>query len=68
MVGARLRTLGSAFQVLCITHLPQIAAYADTHFLIEKRVDQGDADHGSPPSDEAGSTSKRLGRMLGGPP
>ncbi len=41
VVGRKLRTLGSAFQVLCITHLPQIAAYADTHFQIEKRVDRG---------------------------
>jgi len=41
VVGAKLRMLGSAFQVLCITHLPQIAAYADTHFQIEKRVEAG---------------------------
>lgn len=41
VVGRKLRTLGSAFQVLCITHLPQIAAYADTHFAIEKRVERG---------------------------
>ena len=41
IVGAKLRTLGSAFQVLCITHLPQIAVYADTHFVIEKQVEQG---------------------------
>jgi DNA repair protein RecN (Recombination protein N) len=41
VVGRKLRTLGSAFQVLCITHLPQIAAYADTHFEIEKRVEAG---------------------------
>jgi DNA repair protein RecN (Recombination protein N) len=40
-VGRRLRGLGSQSQVLCITHLPQIAACADTHFLIEKRVEQG---------------------------
>jgi DNA repair protein RecN (Recombination protein N) len=33
--------LGSAFQVLCITHLPQIAAYADSHFLIQKRIEKG---------------------------
>jgi DNA repair protein RecN (Recombination protein N) len=38
VVGRKLRALGSAFQVLCITHLPQIAACADTHFQIEKRV------------------------------
>ena len=41
VVGRKLRMLGSAFQVLCITHLPQIAAYADTHFQIEKRVEGG---------------------------
>jgi DNA repair protein RecN (Recombination protein N) len=38
VVGRKLQALGSAFQVLCITHLPQIAACADTHFAIEKRV------------------------------
>ncbi len=41
VVGRKLRTLGSAFQVLCITHLPQIAAYADTHFQIAKQVGRG---------------------------
>ena len=41
VVGRKLRALGSAFQVLCITHLPQIAAYADTHFQIEKGVAGG---------------------------
>ena len=41
VVGRKLRALGSAFQVLCITHLPQIAAYADTHFAIEKEVRAG---------------------------
>ena len=35
-VGERLRALGEARQVLCITHLPQIAALADGHFRIEK--------------------------------
>ena len=38
VVGSRLQDLGSRFQVLCITHLPQIAARGDTHFLIEKSV------------------------------
>jgi DNA repair protein RecN (Recombination protein N) len=41
VVGRRLRDLGSVFQVLCITHLPQVAAHADTHFVIEKRVRAG---------------------------
>jgi len=65
IVGRKLRALGSAFQVLCITHLPQIAAYADTHFQIEKRVGGG----------RTRTTVQRLGadgrvdelaRMLGG--
>lgn len=41
IVGARLRSLGSRFQVLCITHLPQIAAYGTTHFRIVKGVKEG---------------------------
>jgi DNA repair protein RecN (Recombination protein N) len=65
VVGRKLRALGSVFQVLCITHLPQIAAYADTHFQIEKRVGGG----------RTRTTVQRLGadgrvdelaRMLGG--
>ncbi|MFN7977970.1 MAG: DNA repair protein RecN [Vicinamibacterales bacterium] len=38
VVGEKLRSLGTRNQVLCITHLPQIAALASTHVLIEKRV------------------------------
>jgi DNA repair protein RecN (Recombination protein N) len=38
VVGDKLAALGARFQVLCITHLPQIAACGRTHFLIEKRV------------------------------
>jgi DNA repair protein RecN (Recombination protein N) len=38
VVGSRLRSLGRRFQVLCITHLPQIAAHATTHFAISKNV------------------------------
>ncbi len=38
VVGKRLQALSDRFQVLCITHLPQIAAYASSHFLISKSV------------------------------
>ena len=38
-VGERLRALGDARQVLCITHLPQIAALASAHFRIEKSAE-----------------------------
>ena len=40
-VGQKLKILSKAQQVLCVTHLPQIAAFADQHFLIEKREDHG---------------------------
>jgi DNA repair protein RecN (Recombination protein N) len=38
VVGEKLWALTSSHQVLCITHLPQIAAYADDHFKITKQV------------------------------
>ena len=41
VVGGRLRLLGERFQVLCITHLPQIAAYGATHYRIAKSVKSG---------------------------
>jgi DNA repair protein RecN (Recombination protein N) len=41
VVGSRLRRLADRFQVLCITHLPQIAAYGTTHFQIAKQVRGG---------------------------
>jgi DNA repair protein RecN (Recombination protein N) len=65
VVGRKLRALGSAFQVLCITHLPQIAAYADTHFEIEKRVDRGRTRTTVRRLDEVGRVDE-LSRMLGG--
>jgi DNA repair protein RecN (Recombination protein N) len=40
-VGQKLKALGHGQQVLCVTHLPQIAAFADQHFVVEKREDHG---------------------------
>jgi DNA repair protein RecN (Recombination protein N) len=40
-VGERLRSLASSHQVLCITHLPQVAALGETHYRVEKRVRGG---------------------------
>ena len=37
-VGKKLKALSRGNQVLCVTHLPQIATFADHHYLIEKRV------------------------------
>jgi DNA repair protein RecN (Recombination protein N) len=42
-VGERLRRLGAERQVICITHLPQVASLAGTHFRIEKLVAGGEA-------------------------
>ena len=41
-VGERLRALGESRQVICITHLPQVASLASAHFRIEKTAAGGD--------------------------
>ena len=38
VVGKKLKELSQSAQVICITHLPQIARFADRHFLVEKDV------------------------------
>ncbi|MGI8871862.1 MAG: DNA repair protein RecN [Candidatus Limnocylindria bacterium] len=40
-LGERLRRLAAYHQVLCVTHLAQVAAYADAHLHVEKRVEAG---------------------------
>jgi len=40
-VGQKLKSLSRGQQVLCVTHLPQIAAFADQHFVVEKREADG---------------------------
>ena len=41
-VGEKMARIAASHQVLCITHLPQIAAYADSHFLVEKTMKNGE--------------------------
>jgi DNA repair protein RecN (Recombination protein N) len=65
VVGRTLRSLGSAFQVLCITHLPQIAALADTHFAISKHVEKGRT-HTTVARLGHDGRVEELARMLGG--
>ena len=49
-VGKKLKALSRSKQVLCITHLPQIASFADHHFLIEKHESGGtNQDDGAAP-------------------
>jgi DNA repair protein RecN (Recombination protein N) len=40
-IGERLRALGAFHQVVCVTHLPQVAAYAAAHLVVGKRVVDG---------------------------
>ncbi len=40
-VGARLKDLGGTAQVICVTHLPQVAAFADSHLLASKSAGKG---------------------------
>jgi DNA repair protein RecN (Recombination protein N) len=41
VLGQKLKRLSKRNQVLCVTHLPQVASYADQHFYIEKRLEKG---------------------------
>ena len=41
VLGRRLKQLAQHHQVLCVTHLPQIAGFADSHYFVEKRHRQG---------------------------
>ena len=65
VVATRLRDLGRTHQVLCLTHLPAVAAVADAHFCVTKTVEKGrtfarlDRVQGE-------DREKELSRMLGG--
>jgi len=41
MVGSKLKRVAAGQQVLCITHLPQVAVYADSHYLVSKSIENG---------------------------
>jgi DNA repair protein RecN (Recombination protein N) len=41
VVGKKLRSMSARHQVLCVTHLPQIASLADRHYAVRKRVERG---------------------------
>ena len=64
-VSAKLKQLSGAHQVICITHLPQIAAAADKHFEISKQVEGSRTVTDVAALDEEASV-KELARMLGG--
>jgi DNA repair protein RecN (Recombination protein N) len=65
VVGQKLASLGDRFQVLCITHLPQIAAWGRSHFLIEKQV-KGRRTVTSVSRLEGEERTGEIARMMGG--
>jgi len=65
VVGSRLGRLGDRFQVVCITHLPQIAARAATHFRIDKTVRRDRTVTAVQRLDGAGRIEE-VSRMIGG--
>ncbi len=64
-VSQKLGELSKDHQIICITHLPQIAAMADTHFMIEKGLSEGRTVTSIYSLSEEDST-KELSRLLGG--
>jgi len=66
VVGRMLKDISSERQVLFITHLPQVAAYADTHFLIEKRECDGRSLSQVTRLETPRARTEELARMLSG--
>jgi len=65
VVGQKLRSLGSQRQVLCVTHLPQVAAQGHAHLRVSKQSD-GDATRTQIEKLDAAGRRDELARMLGG--
>jgi DNA repair protein RecN (Recombination protein N) len=65
VVGQKLRALGVQRQVLCVTHLPQVAAQGHAHLLVSKHSN-GDSTHTQIDLLDAAGRRDELARMLGG--
>jgi DNA repair protein RecN (Recombination protein N) len=64
-VGRRLAALAKHTQVIVVTHLPQVAAWADTHFVVKKSGDGSVSQSGVAKLDESGRVEE-IARMLAG--
>ena len=64
-VGAKMQTLGRDHQVICITHLPQVAATASAHFVVTKDVSRGRT-FSNLREVSGNSRQEEIARMLGG--
>lgn len=64
-VGAKMKSLADAHQVLCISHLPQVAALADTQYVVTKEFTK-DRTHSRLEKVEGKARVEEIARMLGG--
>lgn len=64
-VAKRLKKLAAVDQVLCVTHLAQVASYADHHYFVDKRTERGRTFSTVEELDRSGRT-REIGRMLSG--
>ena len=65
IVGQKLRALGASRQVLCVTHLPQVAAQGHAHYRVSKAASEG-VTQSAVQSLDAKQREEELARMLGG--
>jgi DNA repair protein RecN (Recombination protein N) len=65
-VGRVLAEVSRERQVLCVTHLPQVAAFADRHYRVEKKVASGRTSTSVRPLDEDEERKGEVARMLAG--
>jgi DNA repair protein RecN (Recombination protein N) len=64
-VGKRLKKLSTSSQVLCVTHLPQIAGFGDHHYFVEKHSEHGRT-VASITELTGTARTREIGRMLSG--
>ncbi|MGI6496927.1 MAG: DNA repair protein RecN [Kiritimatiellia bacterium] len=65
VVGLKLRGVAASHQVICITHLPQVAVFGDRHFVVSKR-EEGERTLARIATVEGEGRSEEIARMLGG--
>ena len=65
IVGQKLRALGASRQVLCVTHLPQVAAQGHAHYRVSKAASEG-VTQSQVGLLDAKQRQEELARMLGG--
>ena len=66
IVGQKLRSLGSRHQTLCVTHLPQIVAFAEHHYLVSKTLEENETYTKISPLLSKGDRVCALADLIGG--